>query len=438
MSSPCRVPEWSRVPGRVLAAAVLLAVLAGCGGGGGSASSTTTSSTVATSTSRSSSTSAPPTTSSSTPATSTSTSTTAPAPAVDPPASAVWVHLFDDTLKTPAGVESLLDEVEAAGIDAVIAQVARRHDAYYRSGYLPSTPDPGLAPGFDVLAALVDGGRERGIQIHAWFVVGHAYHHQYDGLDLPSGMAWVAHGPDSPDSWMTVAHDGTVSREFFDVGLDAVHDHVAAIVEDIAGRYAVDGVHLDYVRYDDQRLGYHPDALAAFARDTGRADRPGPTDPDWSRWRTERTAELVARADETLARVRPGALLSAAVIAGGPGPSASPGGFAGTRAAVHYFQDWPRWLEEDRVDFVLAMAYMREANAEHAGWFRQWVAFADELAERHPGRVGVGVGAYLNSVDAALAQIRLVQDGPGVVGIYSYQQDSAEAPRGTVLARCCR
>lgn len=348
------------------------------------------------------------------------------------------MHLFDNTLKTPEGVEAVLDEVEEAGIDAVFAQVARRHDAYYRSEYLPATPDPGLAPGFDVLDALVTGAHARGIQLHAWFVVAPGYHHQYDSVTMPAGHVWLDHGPGSAASWMTVDHSGTPSRDYFDVGLDAVHDHVAAIIADIAGRYEVDGIHLDYVRYDARSHGYHPEALARFETETGRTDRPAPTDPAWAEWRQQRTAALMARARQALREARPGALLSAAVIAGGPGPSASPGGFDGTRAASHMFQNWPSWLEDDLVDFVVAMAYTREANAEHAGWFRQWVAFAGELADRFPGRVGVGVGAYLNSVDDALTQIDLVRGATGSVGVYSYQQDSSAAARGQVLARCCR
>lgn len=370
---------------------------------------------------------------------STTTTTTAPAPTpVEPPTTSVWVHLFDDTVKSPAGVEALLDEVEAAGIEAVFAQVVRRHDAYYRSGYLPATPDPGLAPGFDVLDALIEGAHTRRIQLHAWFVVAPGYHHQYDQVTMPAGHVWLDHGPGTADSWMTVDHGGTPSSDYFDVGLDAVHDHVEAIIADIAGRYEVDGIHLDYVRYDGQALGYHPEALRRFATDTGRSDRPAPSDPAWVAWRQQRTEALMARAHDALDAARPGALLSAAVIAGGPGPSASPGGFAGTRAATHMFQDWPGWLDQNLVDFVVAMAYTREANPEHAGWFRQWVAFAGELSERHPGQVGVGVGAYLNSVEQALDQIELVRATTGFVGVYSYQQDSSGTARGEVLARCCQ
>ncbi len=352
------------------------------------------------------------------------------------PESSVWVHLFDDTLKTPEGVEAMLDEVAEAGIDAVIAQVARRHDAYYDSGYLPPTPDPALADDFDVLDALVAGAHARGLQIHAWFVVAPATHPEYDDLDLPAGHVWVEHGPDSADSWVTRDAAGR-SADYFDVGIEPVHDHVASIISDIASRYDVDGVHLDYVRYDGAEWGYHPDALSSFAAATGRTDVPTIDDPDWVAWRTSRTADLIDRARDALTDARPEARLSVAVIAGGEGPSARPDGFAGTRAASGMFQDWPTWVADGSVDFVIAMAYTREGVPDQARWFRQWVEFAGELADDHPGRVAIGIGAYLNPVESGLTQLDLAREATGHVAIYSYQQDSSDSERGELMARCC-
>jgi uncharacterized lipoprotein YddW (UPF0748 family) len=353
------------------------------------------------------------------------------------PAASVWVHLFDDTLKTPEGVESMLDEVAEAGLDAVIAQVARRHDAYYRSDVLPATPDPALAEDFDVLEALIDGGRARGLQVHAWFVVAPAYHEQYDELELPDGHVWLEHGPESLESWLSVDVDGVVG-EYLDVGLDDVHAHVEAIVVDIAERYPVDGIHLDYVRYDGARWGYHPEALDRFAAATGRSDRPAPDDPEWREWRTARTAALVERASRALADVRPEARLSAAVIAAGEGPGPDREAFADSRPATEMLQNWPGWLEAGHLDFVVAMAYMREGVPDQADWFDQWVLFGDRLSEAHPGRVVIGVGAYLNSVDDAQAQLEQARQATGHVAIYSYQQDSAEEERGRLLAGCCQ
>ena len=154
----------------------------------------------------------------------------------------MWVHLFDDALKSQAGVDRVLDDAASAGVNAVFVQVIRRHDAYYGSKVLPRTPDPALAPGFDVLAAAVDGGHARGMQIHAWITVATAWHESYRGLELPAGHVIGDHGPDGADPWMTVSRAGVQSREYFDIGLPELHHHVAGMVTDIAARSAVDGV----------------------------------------------------------------------------------------------------------------------------------------------------------------------------------------------------
>ena len=43
--------------------------------------------------------------------------------------------------------------------------------------------------------------------------------------------------------------------------------HTEAVVADIARRYAVDGVHLDYVRYPSDQFDYSRFAIAAFRAD---------------------------------------------------------------------------------------------------------------------------------------------------------------------------
>lgn len=404
---------------RLVGAFVATVLLVSCGGDDAEPSTSTETATVRTSTTSTTSVA--------------TTGSTGPVLPVEVPERAVWVHLFDPTLTTRSGIEAVVAELAAADVDAVVAQVARRHDAYYDSGYLPPTPDPALEPGLDVLATLIELARPHGIQVHAWISVGPAIHEAYADLTLPDGHVWLEHGPDSTDSWMTVDEAGTVSREHLDPGVPAVRDHAVAIVDDVSSLYDVDGVHLDYVRYDGRQWGYNPAALARFHADTGRDDRPAVDDADWIAWRTAQTEALVAEAGRVLHERRPGALLTAAVIAGGPGPSASPGGFAGTRAAAEMFQDWPAWLADGSVDAVFAMAYGREAVPEQAERFRQWADFAAELDERHPDMVVVGVGAYLNSPDDALAQLALADGATGHVALYSFQQDSAEEPRGRVI-----
>lgn len=410
----------------VLVALALLAVACGGGSGGAQVGQGTASSAPDT-------TAAPGGAPTSTP----TTATTAPAPArieVPRPLKATWVHLFDDTLKTPAGVERVLDQAAAAGLDAVFVQVVRRHDAYYDSGFLPPTPDPGLEPGFDVLAAAVEGGHRRGLQVHAWFTVATAWHEMYRDLELPAGHVTREHGPGSQDSWMTVSHAGTQSPGYFDIGLPELHDHVAGIVTDIASRYAVDGVHLDYVRYDGVEWGYHPRALQRFAAETGYEGVPPPGEPRWADWRRAQSRAIVERARAALAQARPQALLSAAVIAQAEGPAGAPGGFAGTRAYADYAQDWAGWVSAGLLDLAVPMVYVRGHVAEQAQWFDQWLAFAAGLDQASDSTaVAVGVGGWLNTVAAGLAQARAALDQTAGVVVFSYQQDSSDASQGSFL-----
>lgn len=358
-----------------------------------------------------------------------------PGPVVPEQVRGVWVHLFDDTLKSPAGVEQMLDEAAGAGLDSVFVQVARRHDAYYRSDVLPATSDPGLTPGFDVLQAVIDGAGPRGLAVHAWITVTPALHPQYDPDRLPPDHLWRTHGPDSTEPWMTVSHAGVRSLEYLDPGLLEVRAHTAAVVAEIASRYPIAGVHLDYVRYDGAEWGYHPRALERYRADTGRTERPAPDDPTWSAWRRDQTAAIMVAARAALGEHRPQALLSVAVIAQGPGPSGSPGGFVGTRAYALMQQDWTGWVELGLADLVIPMAYHREAVAQQREWYRQWVDHAAELHERHQARraVAVGIGAWLNPLEASLEQARLASAATAGFVVFSYQQDTDAAPLRTLL-----
>ena len=344
------------------------------------------------------------------------------------------MHLFDPTLKTPAGLTRVLDDASSAGLNAVFVQVVRRHDAYYDSRVLPPTPDPALAPGFDVLAAAVDGGHARGLQVHAWFTVATAWHETYRDVELPAGHVTRDHGPGTPDPWMTVTRAGVQSREYFDIGLPEMHSHVAGIVGDIASRYAVDGVHLDYVRYDGAEWGYHPRALERFRAETGYQGVPASSDGTWSDWRRAQSRTIVERARAALAGARPQAVLSAAVIAQDVGPVGAPGGFAGTRAFVDYAQDWAGWVSDGLLDLAVPMMYARESVPAQAQWYRQWLAFAAELDDRPIGAaVAVGVGGWLNTVGGGLAQAREALHRTAGVSAFSYQQDSSDAARGSFL-----
>ena len=338
---------------------------------------------------------------------------------------AAWVHLFDDTLKTREGIEALVADLDAAGADAVIAQVARRHDAYYASEVLPPTPDRGLEPGLDVLATLLEVAGEAGLEVHAWISVMPSTHRVYDDLPAPEGWLAAEHGRGAPvaDRWVTRTADGQWS-DYLDPALPEVVEHVTAIVDDLARYDGLDGIHLDYVRYESARHGYHPEALRRFAAETGRSIPPDPGDRAWSDWRRAQTAGVMTAAREVLDGRD--VALSAATIAWGQGPgSGGDAAFAQTRTYRDALQDWPSWAREGLVDLVLPMTYFRAHDADQSRWFEQWLVYNRGLAAEGHAAVVPGVAGYLNAPAAGADQVGRTLRGTGSVAVYSYQQPTA-------------
>lgn len=349
---------------------------------------------------------------------------------VTTPVRAVWVHLFDDTLKRRDGVAALVDDLLAAEATMVIAQVARRHDAYYRSEVLPPTADPDLEPGLDVLAELVPQAQAAGIEVHAWISVAPTWHAVYEDLPAPDGWLPAEHGREAPeaDRWVTRTVDGAWS-EYLDPALPAVRDHIANVAVELATTTAVDGIHLDYVRYESAQHGYHPDVLARFREETGATQDavPAPDDPTFVAWRQDQTAGLLRHVRAALAAVDREVVLSAPVVTWGPGPGGMESGrFADTRTAQDGLQDWPTWARDGLVDVLFPMNYFREHEPDQVGWFAEWLELESELATATDTLIVPGIGGWLNTGEATLAQVERAMQAADGAAVYSYQQPTDE------------
>ena len=351
-------------------------------------------------------------------------------PAADDPFTSAtrgaWVHLFDETLKSRSSIRAMVAELDAADVNVIVAQVIRRHDAYYASEVLPPTPDPTLEDGLDVLAELLAAAHARGIEVQAWFSVAPSWHRVYEEIGAsPSDLG-------APVAWRTWTVDGQRST-YLDPALPAVQDHVAAVVGEIAANYPVDGIHLDYVRYQSNRHGYHPDVLERYQELTGTSGTPDPTDSRWAAWRRGQTLEVIRRARSAIAATGSDAELSAAVISWSDGPDpANREGFTGTRSYHQVLQDWEHWTDRGAIDVAMPMNYFREHDAEQASWYRQWLRFEHWLTSNNEARVVPGVAGYLNRPGGVLEQVRLaMHHGDGAV-LYSVNQPTESGSRAVL------
>ena len=342
----------------------------------------------------------------------------------------LWVDAYGPGFKTPAEVETLIQDAQALNLNALFVQVVRRGDCYCLRSALPVADDPALTPGFDPLGTLTERAHAAGLQVHAWVVTLALW-----GADAPPtdpAHLYYTHGPDAAESWLNRRYDGATRPDrdvYLDPGVPGVGDYLAEAVVSLAENYDLDGVTLDRLRHPDYNLnhapswGYSAASLERYAQETGNAALPHPTDPVWTAWRREQVSLLERRLYLELKQADPSLWVGAATITYG----APPERFDESPAYGLVLQDWAGWSARGFLDLNLPMNYKRAGNAEEARWFSGWNRAAPGFAPR--GKTAVAVGLYRNGLTGTLTQLREVAAAPelsGWVG-YSYRAPSEDA-----------
>jgi uncharacterized lipoprotein YddW (UPF0748 family) len=264
---------------------------------------------------------------------------------------------------------------------------------------------------------------------------GHIVYRHPEWLMVPKALAveLARAGSRSPEflgrlaRWTRAADD--VEGLFSSPAIPEAAAHVVAVIDDLVARYAVDGVHLDYLRYPGPEFDYNLGVLREFRADLeprlpeaerrrfdsrSVGDLIALTDlyPErWAGFRRSRLNSLVIRIRTAVKQRRPGVLLSAAVF-----PDAS-------EAAARRFQDWRFWVENRWLDVVCPMAYTQDA-----GVFDAQIASARRVAG--PGPVWAGIGAYRLTAARTVENIETARR-LGASGVILFSYDSlVQPPRG--------
>lgn len=326
-------------------------------------------------------------------------STSRPEPFSDGPVKGVWVTRW--SYSSEGDVETIIEEVADAGFTHVFFQVRGRFDAYYNSGVEPwaerLSGSLGTDPGWDPLATAIAAGAARDVEIHAYLNT----FPFWSGTTAPASSS-PTHAYRAHPEWVVHDDSGTPmalnsSYVYASPGNPAVRDHIAAVVADLVGRYDVDGVHLDYIRYPGPQYSHDPESLAAHAADGG----------DWDDWRRQQVLSTVAavRAETDLP-------LTAAVW----GIYEDRWSWGASQGNVDYFQDSRAMLQDGLLDAIIPMIYW--PVTEPAGGrldFR--TLLVDHLEARSlGGKVFAGFGNTVTPEEAArCVEVSAEEGADGVV-----------------------
>lgn len=288
---------------------------------------------------------------------------------------ALWATT--ESIYTPEDARKLIATSYTYGIDTILLQVRRAGDAYYFS----DTEARSLKledPDFDPLGYTLELAKLLDIEIHAWLNVNYCW----PGPEFPPDAKHIAN---RHPEWIIVGRDSrrltSYSRNemvnldcegwYLDPAAPGFDAYFAEVAVEVAEKYDIDGIHLDFIRYPNTRFGYSKEDRAAFLA-TGRGQDPiiygyekidnGIFRPatgvyglarrwkqydrlEWIKWRSEQVNETVYRAATAIYAADPDCIVSVA-------PWQSP-----EHAYRYVGQDYLRWVERGYIDIIVPMAY---------------------------------------------------------------------------------
>lgn len=292
----------------------------------------------------------------------------------------------------------------------ILVQVRGRGDAYYLSDLVPKSHLI-KEQDFDPLAYLIPKAREKGIQVHAWVNVYLLWSSrvkpvQQDHL-LYTNPEWIDQNNTQPLDLareMRKFNGGKNGNEGFYLSPQhpGVNSYLLSVFKELVSRYALDGLHFDYVRYHDSDFGKNPDAIdyfrkqngensLAFLSTAGREDGHSVAAAGkWNDYRRDAITELVRETKNMLIKVRPSCELTAAV---------KPNLY---QARERFYQEWDVWLAAGYIDKAIVMNYTPD--------LRDFAAnidiIYDNLPSKYRKKIIMGIATYNQSSRAAVDKIK--------------------------------
>lgn len=268
---------------------------------------------------------------------------------------------------------------------------------------------------YDALEGFVRICHENGIEVHAWvenFFIGTVEAQEQANKALADHFEgrWLTDSKGKNTFYYSASNTNFIFMNPFD---SEVRTLLLDFYKEIVTKYAVDGIHLDYIRfpelnYGTNDFGYNDDIVAAWqARQKTETDprtlKSGELYQSWIAFRQEIITSFVGRVHKMLLDTRPDVWLSAAVYPGLP------------EIKNQIFQDCKAWVENGYMDELFSMSY----GADNKYVRENARMFADLTGENCFYSTGISAFGDTEPFDFAKQLTEVVEAGADGVAIFS-------------------
>ena len=288
-----------------------------------------------------------------------------------------------ETIRTfaEAGFNMILPEVVSHGATIFPTKVGIQNEKY-----TSWSEDP--------LKVIVEEAHKYGMEVHAWtWVFCAGYSHKF-GPILEKHPEWAEQDEDG-----RVFSNWQYGTAWLNASMPEPRQYLKDLFMEIVTKYALDGLHLDYIRYNEDEIGHF--GLSEFSRNAFK-EKYG-FDPksvavgskEWKlfdQWREDNVTSFVKEMTEAVKKENPNLLISAAVV---PDPNHS---------RTHVLQNWKNWADNKILDFILTMAYTSD-NAQLKDRTIAGLTVTENKIWVYPG-----LGVYVNTSDNNMSQVQLTRN----------------------------
>lgn len=234
---------------------------------------------------------------------------------------------------TDTGARKIIARIKQAGFNVYIPCVWHGQGTRYPTTKFPPEKGFTLLP-TDPLKRLIDFAHQNNIEVHPWFCVALR---QKDFLP-------EFYGPGSP-------------KNAFDLHRPAFRSFIVDVIVDVAKRYEIDGINLDFIRTmgictcDFCIQEYHRTFGRNLLYDMAHPGPKGRLQPELQKWQDEAVEDIVRRVKDKIKAIKTKAIIS---VDGHPLSSPSPEG----RQEV-------KWANDGLVDVIFNMDYFPTPDFEN-------------------------------------------------------------------------
>ena len=336
-----------------------------------------------------------------------------------------YLWISRDSMINKNSIDSALHFASQSGFNKVFLQVRGRGDAFYNSEIVNKNSN--IPDDFDPLKYALELGKTLNLEIHVWINCYILWSSEIPPLDkkhlLYENPLWTEYdvygkldarinlnSPKSP-LWEGI---------YLSPMDDEVNQYLYEVITEIYKKYDINGIHLDYIRFQDEYYGFHPKGRSKFDEifnvdplDIARgiiSTRYGWEQSyvdsihlEWNEFKQNSITNLLELVNDNIQKDIP---ISVAVK-----PNL-------LEAKSRWHQNWQDWLEKDLVDFVVPMNYTSEIRPS----MTNIQIMKNNLNESLLSKVVMGIATYNQNSDSVLDKIFISNlNGFSQISLFSYE-----------------